>query len=213
GWAPDAPRGRATLAPQLPPDWGRVAVRHLGLGDASLDVEVRREPGGTTTTVTPSGRPLTLDVVTAVPAGAGDVRATLDGTPVPAADLEVTTGAHDRSVTVELSLDGAPRTVEVAWSGGLEVVPPRIDLVPGQESRGLRVVDFTAEDEGWVLTVEGDVGRDYGLDVVGAPVVVDGGPARITAFDGRRARTSLGIRLEGGTGRTVGVIRLAPGGP
>ena len=44
-WEPDAPRHRATLAPQLPPDWDRVKVSRLRVGETELglDPEIARE--------------------------------------------------------------------------------------------------------------------------------------------------------------------------
>ena len=36
------PNGRARLAPQLPPDWPRAAVRGLRAGNATLDVEIEQ---------------------------------------------------------------------------------------------------------------------------------------------------------------------------
>ena len=42
GWEPDAPAGRALVAPQLPAGWPGASVRGLGVGEARLDVEITR---------------------------------------------------------------------------------------------------------------------------------------------------------------------------
>ena len=45
GFEPDAPAGRARLAPRLPPQWGRAHVTGLPVGAARLDVTIEQEPG------------------------------------------------------------------------------------------------------------------------------------------------------------------------
>ena len=78
GWEPDAPRGRARLAPQLPPDWPEAAVRGLRAGATTLDVEIEQRwtPGGGERRVVIGSRgpPLDVDFVPDVPAGATGIR-------------------------------------------------------------------------------------------------------------------------------------------
>src|SRR3972149_172701 len=80
GWEPDAPAGRARLAPPLPPSWDRgsgrppprwerVSVRHLRVGSARLTVQFERGSGRATATVSASA-PLNLEFAQSVPAGA-----------------------------------------------------------------------------------------------------------------------------------------------
>ena len=86
GWEPDAPLGRARLAPQLPPDWSGAAVRRLRAGETVLDVEIRQrwmaDGGERRTVIRSEGPALELQFVPDVPAGARNVSVAVDGAPV-----------------------------------------------------------------------------------------------------------------------------------
>jgi glycogen debranching enzyme len=222
GWDPDAPRGRATLAPQLPPDWDRVGVSRLRVGATSLDVEITQEPGRYRVHVDASGPPLALDVVLPVPLGATGVRASASlGA---AEDAGAVPGPHDITVTRTLRLtDGASSSAEVTWTGGLQVAAPLVDLVPGQASSGVRVVDFRADGPGWLLELEGEAGRAYEVRLFGAmPEIseVRGAVAEVlragTMWPPGSAETLrpdaylLDVRFPDGSGRRLAAVRLAP---
>ena len=201
GWEPDAPLGRARLAPQLPPDWPEVAVRRLRAGPTTTDVEIRQQwtavGGERRTTLTTTGPPLTFDFVPDVPAGAQEVSIRVNGVdmhPSPDGSVEVTSGAE----------------IVVSWTGGLAVAPPRVDLRPGQRSEGLRILDFTIDAEGWVLSVEGTAGRAYDVGLFGTAVTpaVTSGTARVSDVgDG-----TIRVGFAEGDGRVRAVIRLVPAG-
>jgi hypothetical protein len=193
------------------------------VGEIGLDVLIERRPGRAVTTVTPHGdglardaagdvapSPLVLELVTAVPAGARDVRVSVDGAPLPAGSVDVRAGPHDSQAVVELTMHQV-RRVEVVWEGGLEVAAPRVALEPGQRSQGPRVLDFGAEGGGWLLTVEVERGRTQTVELVGTPVrpeLVEGrGTLHASEAGGT---TTLSILVEGPPGRTTAVVRLEP---
>jgi glycogen debranching enzyme len=150
GWDPDAPRGRARLAPQLPPQWRRTKASGLRVGEHRLDLTVDARPFGATLRLEPkvgAPRPLVVDLRVPAPEGARDVRVRVDGR-----SAGVTA---DRLVSVRLD---RARVVDVAWAGGVAVEPPAVDLQPGQADGGLRVLSFAASAEGWRLVVEGRSG-------------------------------------------------------
>ena len=196
GWEPDAPNGAATLAPQLPADWDRLAVRSLWVGGTRVDAVIERGPGRTRVVLGSEGPPVALTYVAALPPGGRDARVLVDGQPLrDGAD----SSERDRAtVHVPLTLEGADRQIDIRWSGGLEVVPPRISLEPGQTSGGMRVIDFDRADGVWRLAVEGESGRTYGVHLVGEPVRI----SRV-AFSGTGTdRTSAAARVvheEGGS--------------
>jgi hypothetical protein len=204
GWQADAPAARAVLAPQLPPTWGRVVARNLRVGGSRVTAEVERATGHALATLSATGPAVTLEFVQAVPPGARAVRATLDGKPVAPA-LE--TGSHDEQVHVTIPLGTRPQTLDVFWTGGLEVEPPHVDLVPGQTSHGLRVLDFRAARNGWTLVVEGSAGRSYEITVLGTTVGHADG-ASVLQHDG--ARTVLQLAFPPGGGRITRTIGLTP---
>jgi glycogen debranching enzyme len=145
GWDPDAPAGRARLAPQLPPQWDDVRVSGLRVGPARLDVAIRQRPGRLSLRHELRAGRLSLDLRPVPPPGARGVTLTVDGGRVPA-------GAGGGVV---VDLGERARVVEVRWIGGLAVEPPVVALEPGQTDGGVRVLDFSADARGWRMALEG----------------------------------------------------------
>ena len=210
GWEPDAPNGRARLAPQLPADWPEAAVRGLRVGETTLDVEIVQEwraGGGEQRVVIRSeGPPVEVDFVPDVPVGAGGLRVNVEGA------RQVEAGARGRPGPAPLGVrvaEGQVVELVASWEGGLTVAPPRIDLEPGQRSDGARVIDLVAEGDGWMLTVEGDAGREYALGLFGTEVEAEGvgGGAEVVGVGDGGVR----VRFLGDAGRVTARVRLTPG--
>jgi hypothetical protein len=202
GWDPDAARAEARLAPQLPPSWERVTVRHLRVGPSDLTAIIERAAGRATVTLSATA-PVALHFVQGLPAGAREPQALLDGKPVSAGPQR---GVHDETFEVRVEVGARPRKLEFTWTGGLEVDPPRTALTPGQPSTGPRVLDFRPTDAGWTLMVEGTAARRYDLRLVGEPPSrVDG--AEVAARDGQV--TTLAVTFPPGTARQVRTITLS----
>ena len=188
GWEPDAPNGRARLAPQLPADWDGASVRGLRVGETMLDVDIGRrwtETGGILElAIRREGPPVDIEFVPDVPVGAAN-----------------------RTVTE--SADGG---FTATWEGGLAVAPPRIDLQPGQRSTGLRVIDLAADGDGWLLTLEGTAGRDYDVRLFGTPVAATPGANATpgTATVSGLSDGTLRVSFADGAGRVATVVRLTP---
>ena len=119
----------------------------------------------------------------------------------------------DGSVEVTVG-DAAPAgnraEIVVAWEGGLAVAPPRVDLEPGRTSDGLRILDFSADADGWRLSVEGMAGRTYEVASFGTPVesAVMQGAARVSD----RGDGVIEVAFAEGEGRVQATVRLTPGG-
>ena len=235
GWEPDAPQGRARLAPQLPADWPEAAVRGLRAGAATIDVEVQQRwssTGGERRTVISSeGLGLEVDFVPDVPAGATGVRVTTSGgtgdVSLPRPGSERGRGAFP-PVRVRV-VRGEPTEIVVTWDGGLAVAPPRIELEPGQRSEGLRILDLEADGDEWLLTIEGTAGHEYVVDLFGSSVeaaVIDGSARLVPrlaegAGEGGGAgeaggpvagNTRLRVEFAEGEGRQEVTLRLTPSG-
>lgn len=224
GWQPDAPNGRATLAPQLPPHWDTVRVRGLKVGETALDVVVARQDGSVAVDVVSRGPEVLLDIVLPVPLGARDVYSAQGGASPDSMsfagddfDPQVVWGAHDGTLTQTLRIvEGARVGAAAYWQGGLSVGVPTRRLVPGQASTGVRVVDFTAADGGWLLELEGARGRAYAVHLFGeAPRV---GTAEGAAVDleerggGPLDPHLLRVRFPEGEGRGLARVPLLPAG-
>ena len=204
GWDPDAPNHRARLAPQLPRDWARTAVRDLKIGGAIIDVELTQGDGEIEALVTHSGPPLELELVLSLPPGAFEIRHASKSAESQQ-PLSITNGRHDIQVTTQLALSGGETQVFLRWVGGLAVVPPTLRLAPGQESRGIRVLDFRPVEDGWSITVEGEADQIYGLDLQGEqPLVVDDN----ATVSSTGTSHILQIHFPPGVGRATRTIHL-----
>jgi hypothetical protein len=107
--------------------------------------------------------------------------------------LELTAGGRER------------RQVSVRWESGLDVIAEPARLMPGQESSGLRILDFAARGDGWDLLVEGSRSQFYELRLYGAL------PRSLTgATLERRAGpyNVLRIAFPAGTGRATTRVHL-----
>jgi hypothetical protein len=203
GWQPDAPAQRARLAPQLPPSWRGMRVEHLRVGASDLSVEVVQDPMRIGTHVSATGPAIEIELTLAIPAGARDVRVTLNGVAAP--DAQVTEDRYGSRAVVPFRTGTGAHDVSVTWTGGLSVETPRIHLVPGQQSGGLRIVDFVREEDSWLLTFDGQRGRRYAVHLFGERVQTSDG--RIE-WDEALKRNTLDIVFPEGTGRDIIVVRV-----
>ena len=216
GWEPDAPRRRARLAPQLPPDWPEAGVRGLRVGATTVDVSLRQdwgaEGGEQRVVIRSAGPPVELDFVPDVPVGAevvGVVVSRADGVE----EREPADGAGDRlgpsPIPIRVTEDQTAGIL-VTWKGGLAVAPPRIDLEPGQRSTGPRIIDLQTDGDGWMLTVEGTAGREYDFALFGTAVQAQ----QVTEGNASAAGTGDGLRVKfpDGEGRVTARILLTPRG-
>jgi hypothetical protein len=219
GWDPDASAVRARLSPQLPPQWERVEIRNLAVGSESLDVKLERGAGSARLEVAGSGS-VELEWTCAIPAGARNVRAMLNGTLIQVTAVE---GTHDGMAMIVLPPGESARVAEVTWDGGLEVVSPLAAPQPGEESRGMRVLDFGASEDGWRLRLEGPAGSEAEIGLIGEPVRVasvegltpsgtgNTGAATVEDRDPGTGRTTLSVRFPDGYGWSRLEILLAQG--
>jgi hypothetical protein len=208
GWDPDAPRARAHLAPQLPPDWPGLKVENLQVGRTRIAMLYRRGVGEVEVELGSEGPETEILYVQSLPLGARNLGVEGADGPRP---VESRAGPHDlqHEVTLRLPGRGASTRLRFTWEGGLEalpVVPARIP--PGSTSQGVRVLDFTRDGDGWLLTLEGDGGQTGEVLLRGQPAYADHGDLSPAAGlpDGQR----LTVEFPAGAPRTVRAIRLTP---
>jgi hypothetical protein len=127
----------------------------------------------------------------------------VDGAP---AKTERVAGPGAPRIRLELAAGGRERRqVNVRWEGGLDVIPEPVTLEPGQESGGIRILDFAARGDGWDLMVEGARGRPYEIRLYGAP------PRSLTGATLERRSgpyNVLRIVFPAGTGRATLRVHL-----
>lgn len=217
GWEPDAAAGRVRLAPQLPPAWPRAVVRNLAVGLERLDVTLERSVGSARLELT-GAEAVEVQWVSSIPAGARNVRATRNGVP---ATVSVAEGAHDGTVEIAIPAGGPGRAAAVTWDGGLEVEPPSVAVRAGDETRGVRVLDFGGSADSWRLVLEGPAGGAAEIGVFGEAVRVVSvenpaggigatGSAVVAGRDPATGRSTIRLQFAGGDDRSSLELRLAP---
>ncbi len=208
GWEPDAPRGRAVLAPQPPPEWTGFDVENLRVGDTRIHLAYQRNGGSVEVELESQGPEIELTYVQAIPLGAENVH--MEGSPgVGTIGQRAERHEIQGRATFTLS-EGTPVRLAFQWSGGLEVYTDLSqELLPGSISRGARILDFTREGEDWILVVEGEGGREESVLLMGEPVLaevgrilphVEGGPWKLQIpfpESGSRVTRTIRIRSEG----------------
>jgi hypothetical protein len=201
-----------------------VKVSKLRVGETELDVVITRAEGAMRVDLASRGPAVDLAVILPVPLGARDVSSGVGGVNEAGVHFagdrrspDVTWSAHDGRIAQVLQgiTSGGTFTVDVRWTGGLSVAAPLVDLVPGQASHGVRVVDFTAgTDGGWTLELEGEAGLAYDVRLFGeAPSLeaAEGATAEILVGVGEGDSPHLArVRFPDGHGRHVATLRLAP---
>ena len=115
---PDAPAGRATLAPQLPAHWDSLVVENLAVGESRLGVTFERKAGGLRLHLRPSGKALRLELRPLLPPGARELRVRLDGrsvSPSPGSPVSVALAGSPRRGS---RVGGRPRGRAAARGAG-----------------------------------------------------------------------------------------------
>ncbi len=189
GWDPDAPRGRVRIAPQLPPQWPGASWHNLRVGQSSLDIEFEQDIGSFMATLSARGPAVEVEVLLPVPLGARDVVAV-------GGALEY----HEDEHVATLTVAHTPVSLEVTWTGGLQVEPLTLVLEPGQRSAGARVIDFRFDGEEWQLVVEGERGTTAEVVLQGESVTEARGANVISSVSGV---TRLGLAFPEGVGRVM----------
>jgi len=204
GWEPDAPSGRATLAPQPPPSWDSLMVENLPLGDSRIALSYRRAGPEVWVDLDVEGPPVELTYVQSIPLGARNV--VVSGLPDGVREHHEM-DRHDETSTLVLPLrEGAPVHLRFTWEGGLWVGSPARDLPVGAASGGLRVLDFTGDGTGWDLTLEGEGGESHAVTLFGEGVAMEGG--RQWRPPGPFGPMEISVSFPPGSGRTVRTLRL-----
>jgi glycogen debranching enzyme len=158
----DAPAGRVTIAPQLPPEWDSVRVERVRVGrelvsftllrrDRSLILEAWREGGD-------AGRPLDLVFAPSLPLGASDI-AVSSGEPARPLQLAGAIVAEARG-----KLRERLRLV-VSWKNGWETRMPQMPARIGDRSKALRMVSERMENGRYTIRLQGRSGMTYTLGV------------------------------------------------
>jgi hypothetical protein len=159
---------RFAVRPYLPGDWDRVRVENYTTGETRLDLTLERTATSLKLTVAATGtggQDLIFEPALAPGTGVGAVR--VNGR-THEFDMEASSrrAAPSVQVTVEDEL-----VIELELSPAFEILPPVWHSRIGDESDGLRVVDYTRTGGRATLSVQGRAGRTYRLEALHAETV------------------------------------------
>jgi glycogen debranching enzyme len=152
----DAPIRRLTITPHLPPDWDSVRVRNVGLG---VNMVLRRTARGIRAELARqgSGGPVEVAFSPALPLGAVAFPSLPSGM---LADPAVDHTPGD----LHASVSGVLRdtlTLEVPYTGGVRILPPRNAVAIGDRSAAARVLSERLVGSRYTATLEGRAGETY----------------------------------------------------
>jgi glycogen debranching enzyme len=201
GWEPDAPKQRAVLAPQVPPQWHEMDVHNLRVGNTALTVSLNQQQGRFRTVIKSAGSPVTLKLTVPVPPGARDVVVASSNR-----NARTTTVESEQAVSITVVTSEVPDSVSVGWTGGLSVEHPAPTLDPGQGSDALKVLDFDYVSGSWDLLVEGTAGRTYDVRIYGESFTRVAGGNIIERQDGV---TTIAVTVPVGNGRKIAPVTLS----
>jgi hypothetical protein len=199
GFRPDASTCRVTLSPQLPADWDHLTVRRLHTGCGRLDVAIHRGAGALRLDLVHhgTGRAVTVLLEPSLPLGATIESVTVNGTPV---DHRTLPTPHDVSPSFETIVSDSSR-VMIRFRGGAELVAQQTRPLPGDPSRGLRLLDWRMEQDRFVATVEGSGEHQFRVATPLPLRVVEGG--RLESRDGNLVTVSVSLDPAGARRRVV----------
>lgn len=199
--------GLVRIAPQLPADWDRVAVRNAPAGSGTYGLTITRSPEALRVGV--EGLTGSVELAPALPLDARVRRVVAGGREVPfetarEGDVQRPTvrlaGAEAASVTFELERSGTDVAVRY------EPAPP------GATSQQIRVLRSVAGDGALRLTLEGRAGETYALPVYSGREVGRVEAAGVATVEPapedrqRGAAATLLVTFEGEPGRS-GYVR------
>ena len=190
GLSTNALAGSVTWEPQFPADWGEVAIEHCRVGENFVGLKYRRESGRVSidlATETPDT--MTIHLAPVLGGGTSILAVSLNGAPVP---FKISATRHSVQPLVDFTLRGKA-TVEFTLDPGIEFLPPRTDVNPGDKNHGLKIVSTEWAKGRITLEVEGISGTEYRLGLVNGGIVqsVTGarleGDALVIKFDSGKA--------------------------
>ncbi|MFZ4562674.1 MAG: amylo-alpha-1,6-glucosidase [Bacteroidales bacterium] len=150
------------LAPQLPPQWDSIDIRHIRMADQTVDFHYSRVDGVYQYQFhLDQGGPVRMEFMPAFPAGTRFASVLLDGKAAPA-----TTFKTGQSMILMLSFDlvsGSKLVVET--ESGISVLPVACNPKPGDPAEGMRILSCNFSGNRYQVELEGMSGSSGILEI------------------------------------------------
>lgn len=180
GLRADAANHRLRVAPQLPAAWDRLRVKHYRLGVHQVSFEINRLNATTLRYqfTKEDDAPLKIELASVLPALARLARVAIDSRTVRLAPDACAGEPAQTTCKLEFDLK-RQATVEISFSGGVELDVPFRPVELGARSSSLKVLDVNASASRLVLRVEGRPGQTYPIRLRGSQVESVQGGVRV----------------------------------
>lgn len=155
GWKPNAPEKSVELKPRFPIHWNKVAVNNLRVGNSIIRLKMNRSREETFYTFKlVKGEPVTVHFAPEMPKGMVVTNTMLDGKTV-----KVSNNRHRKLLNepIIFKLIGESKVV-FNHHGGVGVVPISPRPLPGEKSKGDRVIESRYEENRYLIKFEGRSG-------------------------------------------------------
>jgi glycogen debranching enzyme len=162
GWEPDVPSGIVRLAPQLPTDWPSMSVHGARAGNGLYNFHIIKSANELRTIITRKGGPDTLVFAPHLPLGASVSSVQVNGTEL---HCEMHTTPRDVQPICRIRLDDRTEVV-VKHTPGFQVSIQQPDVLRGDRSKSVRLLDMRLENDQLLLDLEGPAGSDRVIEVV-----------------------------------------------
>jgi glycosidase len=156
GFTPDAMNHRTGITLDFPMDWNESQADNLRVGDHLFSVKQSRTPQKTTITLMQTAGSgenapaLKIDLKARVLKGARVDQVLLNGTAVPF----VKPATNEPYVGISLALNQV-QNIEIVHSGGIGVLPVVHHPLPGDSSKGIKILSDELIGNKYVVKVEG----------------------------------------------------------
>ncbi|MCX6307073.1 MAG: GH116 family glycosyl hydrolase [Bacteroidetes bacterium] len=177
------------LAPQFPPQWDSIDIRHIRMADQRVDLHFTRMNGANEYRFSlDQGAPVRIEFMPSFPAGTRFVGVTLNGKVVP-----FTSFKSAQSMTLIVSFDlGSDANLVVETGSGISVLSVVSDPRPGDPAEGLRIISARLSGNSYEVEVQGKAGSSGVVEFwSGGEELHHADNARYLGQDGRTYRFAV----------------------
>ncbi|MCX6150917.1 MAG: GH116 family glycosyl hydrolase [Ignavibacteriales bacterium] len=162
GLEPSALENKIKLAPHFPADWDFAEVENARSGSQNLSFKMKREMDKTIYTFEHSGnKPLEVEFNPSFPLKTNFEKLFIDGKQV---ELKIANEQQAVIINSSFTID-KKAVVEVYHKGGIAVIPVVTNPIPGDSSRGFRIISSKIDGNDFVVSVEGKNGNQEVMQV------------------------------------------------
>lgn len=139
------------FAPHLPPQWNKVSVRRIRVGESLVTLDLTRAEGELNLHVRNDGSPVKMSFDPELPLGA-----TVRSARVDQREISATLVAHsqDSHARVTFDLPRGEAKVSISYTGGVAIVPPVPRPVVGESSRAPKIVGVHLKDGAYTIELD-----------------------------------------------------------